>query len=256
MNYCFIILDSVRYDLYLQSNTENFDKIGEPKVAYTSSCITICTAAQFFGYGFLPFSPDLNGWNKYPFGKGRTGHLKKLKKEGYKIIFATTVPYLSPLDTVNPLFPFLKNYINEYIFDMNVSLLSHTIIPKVQEILKHIDKYYLILWLGETHYPYETKDMKCPKEELKMINDFNKGLIILKEEVIKKIKERQIKCIEYLDRLIGKSIFPFLDDCFVCITADHADSHGENGYFGHGIGPTHIKMFEVPIVIGKIGGKK
>jgi len=61
----------------------------------------------------------------------------------------------------------------------------------------------------------------------------------------------QIRAVEYLDGVLGDELFPYLGDCDIIITADHAELFGEDGYFGHGIGIPHINMLNVPLVIGK-----
>jgi glucan phosphoethanolaminetransferase (alkaline phosphatase superfamily) len=65
------------------------------------------------------------------------------------------------------------------------------------------------------------------------------------------LQRQQIKCIEYVDGLVGKLMDMTPPNTHFIITADHGELFGEDGYFGHG--PVmHEKCFEVPFLEGRV----
>ena len=65
------------------------------------------------------------------------------------------------------------------------------------------------------------------------------------------LHQQQVKCVEYLDGLIGKLMEKSPENTHFIITADHGELFGEDGYFGHG--PImHEKCFEIPFVEGRL----
>jgi membrane-anchored protein YejM (alkaline phosphatase superfamily) len=70
-------------------------------------------------------------------------------------------------------------------------------------------------------------------------------------EQLKMLHKQQIKCVEYIDGLIGKLIEKAPKDTWFIVTSDHGELFGEDGYFGHG--PImHEKCFEIPFVEGRV----
>jgi arylsulfatase A-like enzyme len=68
---------------------------------------------------------------------------------------------------------------------------------------------------------------------------------------MKALKDRQVKAVKYLDRVVEELFDIVPKDTYITITADHGELFGESGFFGHG--PImHKKVFEVPFVEGKI----
>jgi arylsulfatase A-like enzyme len=68
-------------------------------------------------------------------------------------------------------------------------------------------------------------------------------------ELMEMLRKQQIKCVEYLDGLIGKLMAKAPPNTWFIVTADHGELFGEDGYFGHG--PVmHEKCFEVPFIEG------
>jgi membrane-anchored protein YejM (alkaline phosphatase superfamily) len=70
-------------------------------------------------------------------------------------------------------------------------------------------------------------------------------------EQMKMLHQQQIRCVEYVDRLIGRLMEATPPNTHFIVTADHGELFGEDGYFGHG--PImHEKCFEVPFVEGRL----
>jgi arylsulfatase A-like enzyme len=73
----------------------------------------------------------------------------------------------------------------------------------------------------------------------------------VQSEQLKTLHKQQIKCVEYIDGLIGKLIEKAPKDTWFIVTSDHGELFGEDGYFGHG--PImHEKCFEIPFVEGRV----
>ena len=125
---------------------------------------------------------------------------------------------------------------------------------------------FYILNVGETHYPYALPDE--PPEEwprisgvhgvFKHLDDHVVGGKLVKskerffnQKVLDELRQRQIRTVKYLDRVVEELFDLVPKDTYITITADHGELFGEDGYFGHG--PIqHDKVFEVPFVEGKI----
>jgi len=64
------------------------------------------------------------------------------------------------------------------------------------------------------------------------------------------LRNQQIRCVEYVDKLVGDLLAKSPANTHFIVTADHGELFGENGYFGHG--PImHEKCFEVPFLEGR-----
>ena len=85
-------------------------------------------------------------------------------------------------------------------------------------------------------------------------NDTNRGAHKAGEgfdaEQLKRLHAQQVKCVEYIDGLIGSLMEKAPENTHFIVTADHGELFGEDGYFGHG--PImHEKCFEIPFVEGR-----
>jgi len=124
---------------------------------------------------------------------------------------------------------------------------------------------------GETHYPYtlpgETADdlphISGVHGVFKHLDDFLKNPSEFLEnrkqdefftpQQFRAFYEKQIACVEHLDKVVGE----FMDRCpgntYFMIMSDHGELFGEEGYFGHG--PIfHEKVFEVFFLEGMLPG--
>lgn len=117
---------------------------------------------------------------------------------------------------------------------------------------------FYFLNLGETHYPYMLKDAKLPR--ISGVHGAVRWLGKEREdgapgeffdmERMEWLRDQQVKCVEYIDGLLGEMFRKCPRGTHVILTADHGELFGEGGYFGHG--PViHEKVFEVPFIEGK-----
>jgi glucan phosphoethanolaminetransferase (alkaline phosphatase superfamily) len=66
---------------------------------------------------------------------------------------------------------------------------------------------------------------------------------------MEQLHKQQIRCVEYVDGLLGELFSKCPSNTHIIVTADHGELFGEDGYFGHG--PVmHEKCFEVPFLEG------
>ena len=123
---------------------------------------------------------------------------------------------------------------------------------------------FYLLNVGETHYPYALPDE--PPENWPRISGVHGVFKHLDEQVVggkliqgtdkffnkakmKLLRERQIRAVQYLDRVVEELFDIVPKNTYITITSDHGELFGESGFFGHG--PIfHRKVFEVPFVEG------
>jgi len=123
---------------------------------------------------------------------------------------------------------------------------------------------FYFLNLGETHYPYMLSGDELPHISgvhgvFKQLaashsNDGGEGDRItdfFDDAVMNALHAQQVKCVEYVDGLIGDLLTKCPSNTHIIVTADHGELFGEGGYFGHG--PImHEKCFEIPFLEGGV----
>jgi len=194
--------------------------------------------------------PRPDNCNINPYFKKRLNFLHECKKNGTKIFMATDNPHLHPVNepvkAMLPVFDKFKYFTPDYesgqaIFDWAGNL--------------HLgNNYYLILWLGETHSPYNCGDDKTRNwlDLAKRANSYSAGGNTITQKELNYLKDRQRKAVEYLHKISWPVLKKFVDDkgVTIIITADHGESFGENHRYGHG-NDIHPAQFTVPLVIRK-----
>ncbi len=61
--------------------------------------------------------------------------------------------------------------------------------------------------------------------------------------------QQQVRCVEYLDDVLGRALRAVPEDTWVIVTSDHGELFGEDGWFGHGP-VVHEKVLEVFLAEG------
>jgi hypothetical protein len=120
---------------------------------------------------------------------------------------------------------------------------------------------FYFLNLGETHYPYMLEGENLPHisgvhgvfnkmdEFLLAENQQKDTASFFDPQEMQRLHKQQIKCVEYIDGLLGELLSKCPPNTHIILTADHGELFGEEGYFGHG--PVmHEKCFEVPFLEG------
>ena len=264
----FIVMDSCRYDTMMSAQRPNIDRLGAIEKRYSYASWT-APSHYAFTMGMLPHSSPRNVFasevykEEFQQWKTRTGAgdlsfkdflpdislPKVLSKLGYYTVAKVSMPVLNK-------FTLISRDFDEY------KLMPHhnDFASMVEEMEFPDDEpRYYFLNLGETHYPYMLSAANLPHISgvhgaLKSIGDPNKGAGKVDEsfsdEQLKELHAQQVRCVEYLDGLIGKLMDKAPENTYFIVTADHGELFGEDGYFGHG--PVmHEKCFEIPFVEGR-----
>ncbi len=270
-HFVFVIMDSCRYDSYQAAATPNIDQLGiaESRYSYAS-----WTSPSHFTYlmGMLPHQsprkvfasevykqefakwvdrlgvPDLSFKTFVPY----LSLPKVLKDQGYRTIARVSMPVLNP-------FTMMSQHFDDYKLMSN----HNDFASMVKEIEFPDDEpRFYFLNLGETHYPYMLNGDDLPR--ISGIHGVFKGmddyLLVDKQQIEQKsffekeemvrLQQQQIRCVEYVDRLIGELFQKCPSNTHIIVTADHGELFGEDDYFGHG--PVmHPKCFEIPFVEGR-----
>lgn len=262
----FIVMDSCRFDSFMAAKTPNIDRIGEAEKRYSYASWT-APSHHAFAMGLMPHASPKDVFasevykEEYAQWRDRTGHdgiafkeflpdlslPKVLRNLGYRTVAKVSMPVLN------------KNTLISRDFDEYKLMPNHNDFAGMLREMEFPDgePHYYFLNLGETHYPYMLDGSKLPRISgvhgaLKAMDDapgevsqaFDPGQMEM-------LRLQQIKCVEYVDGLIGKLMDMTPPNTHFIVTADHGELFGEEGYFGHG--PImHEKCFEVPYVEGKL----
>jgi arylsulfatase A-like enzyme len=265
----FIVMDSCRHDSFMAASTPNIDRLGEAEKRYSYASWT-APSHYAFTMGMLPHSSPKDVFasevykEEFLQWKERTGSAevsfkdflpeislpKVLSKLGYHTVAKVSMPVLNK-------YTLISKHFDEY------KLMDHhnNFAGMIEEMEFPDDEpQYYFLNLGETHYPYMLSGDNLPhvsgvhgalktiakdeQKEAKAEESFN-------PERLKMLHQQQIKCVEYIDGLVGKLMAKTPKNTYFIVTADHGELFGEDGYFGHG--PImHEKCFEIPFVEGRV----
>ena len=265
----FIVMDSCRYDTMMAARRPNIDRLGAIEKRYSYASWT-APSHYAFTMGMLPHTSPRDVFasevykEEFQQWKTRTGAgdlsfkdflpdislPKVLGKLGYHTVAKVSMPVLNKYTLISRDF-------DEY------KLMPHhnDFAGMVEEIEFSEDELcYYFLNLGETHYPYMLSGADMPHISgvhgaLKSMADPQRAKARADEpfsaEQLKALHAQQVRCVEYLDGLIGKLMAKAPENTYFIVTSDHGELFGEDGYFGHG--PImHEKCFEIPFVEGRV----
>jgi hypothetical protein len=275
-NYVLVIFDSCRYDSFIAARPKVMRQLGkvEQRWSYASwtspshynlliglmphSSPKHVYASEYYKKDFLKFNDRL-GRDDIEF-KSLVPKLyfpAFLKESlGYKTHAMVSLPVLNPRTVLNNGFDSYK--LMDHHNDMRAML-------KEMTFSEERPSFYL-LNVGETHYPYALPNE--PPENWPRISGVHGVFKHLDDEVVggkllvkkekffdqKKLddlRQRQIKAVKYLDRVIEELFDLVPKNTYITISADHGELFGEEGYFGHG--PVQQeKVYQVPFVEGKL----
>ena len=273
-NYVLIIFDSCRYDSLIAAHPKTLLKFGEIEQRWSYASWTAPShynllsgllphsspknvfASEYYKQDFLKFSQRLGIE-----GIGFKSLIPKLyfpaflkESLGYRTHAMVSLPVLNPRTILNHGFDTFQ--LMEHHNDMRAML-------KEMRFPEDRPSFYL-LNVGETHYPYALPDE--PPENWPRISGVHGVFKHLDEQVVggkliqgtdkffnkakmKLLRERQIRAVQYLDRVVEELFDIVPKNTYITITSDHGELFGESGFFGHG--PIfHRKVFEVPFVEG------
>jgi arylsulfatase A-like enzyme len=268
-----IILDSCRYDSFVQAKTPNVDRFAlfnQVKVQRRYSYASWTSPAHYaFLMGLVPhdsppgtfasevYKRDLKQWESR---LGITGldysrfipHLslpRLLKELGYWTIGRVSLPVLNE-----------TTLLSSHFDDYRMMADHNDFAGMIREMQFPNDKpRFYFLNLGETHYPYMLQDATLPRISgvhgavrwLGRETDDPSPATFFDRATLTQLRQQQIRCVEHIDHLLAQLFTRCPRETHLILTADHGELFGECNFFGHG--PImHKKVFEVPFIEGKV----
>lgn len=271
-NLVFITYDSCRLDSAMAAKAPNLRRLGEIEARWSYAS---WTAPSHYAYmmGLVPhkspphvyasevYKEDFRRWSdrlEIPALKFETflpelSLPAMLRKQGYRTHGRVSMPVLNPFTAINKAFDDYRLMPNHNDFAGMVNEITFSA----------SQPSFWFLNLGETHYPYMLKDAELP--HISGLHGVTKALAkgedagmhrqemsleeFFSDSVMRGLHQQQIRCVEYLDGLLGTLFEKAPKDTWFMVMGDHGEAFGEEGYFGHG--PVmHKKVFEVPFVEG------
>lgn len=277
-NLILITYDSCRLDSALAAKAPNLARLGEIEARYSYASWTAPSHYTFM-MGLVPhvsptkvyasevYKEDFHKWGhrldipdlKFETFLPQLSLPGMLKQYGYRTVGRVSMPVLNPYTVINNAFDDYRLMDNHNDFK-----------GMVEEVAFSRDQpSFHFFNLGETHYPYMLDDPSLPHisglhgvaKTLSKGGDAG-GIIghkqkegemdieeFFADEVMKGLHQQQIRCVEYLDELLGALMDKAPSETWFMVMGDHGEAFGEGGYFGHG--PVmHEKVFQVPFVEG------
>jgi hypothetical protein len=277
-NYLIVILDSCRYDAFMEARPRTVSALGEVQRRWSYASWTAPSHYNLL-MGLLPHSSPQQVYASEYYKQDFFKYQERLGAE--RIEFKSLVPQLF-LPT------FLKWKLGYHTHAMvslpvlnpatllNKDFDSFTLMPTHNDMAAMVERLsfspdrpsFYLLNVGETHYPYALPNE--PSEEWpkihgvhgvfkhlddavvggKLIED-EEGERFFDQDKLDRLRKRQVHAVRYLDEVFERLFDIVPPNTYITITADHGELFGEEGYFGHG--PiNHEKAYEVPFVEGKI----
>jgi hypothetical protein len=275
-NYIIVVFDSCRYDSFVAAKPKTIARLGQVEARWSYASWTAPShynllsgllphdspkqvfASDYYKQDFLKYAERLGVE-----GVGFKSLIPKLyfpaflqQSLGYRTHAMVSLPVLNPRTILNNGFDTYR--LMDHHNDMRAM---------VKEMRFPEDKpSFYLLNVGETHYPYALPDE--PPEEWPRISGIHGVFKHLDDQIVggklvkggdqffkkakmKMLRDRQVKAVKYLDRVVEELFDIVPKNTYITITADHGELFGEGGFFGHG--PImHKKVFEVPFIEGKL----
>ena len=270
-NLVYIVLDSCRYDSFARAETPNMARLGPLARRYSFAS---WTAPSHFSLlmGQVPHHSPRGVYAWEVFRTQFTQWVVRLglpdmsfqtfvpdlclaavlRKHAYRTIARVSLPALNPSAG-------LARGFDDYRLMAHYSSLAD-ILPEL--VFPADERRFYFLNLGETHYPYMLTDEMLPKlpglhgvasrmDKILARSGETPGdaPVFFSQETMRHFHDQQIRCVSYVDGLVGDLMAQAPPNTYFLITGDHGELFGEDNYFGHG--PImHEKCFEVPLIEG------
>jgi len=225
-----IILDSVRYDRFMEAGAPELKSLGTVHKAYSHGTWTRPSVTSILS-GYLPQS-DIG--------------------QPYKPSWVM----LSPVMFHNRKVPAWFLNANAWVHNMGPKRYIEKWYPKpysaprmvedAKQIMETNREFFVAMLIVETHVPYDYEPSKSNNEVVELFKAYNEGE---DNDAPRIAKEKQRKAISYISKVV-KPILEIPDK--IIITSDHGDLQGEMHKIGHD--PSfgfHIKLLEVPLIISE-----
>jgi len=261
----YIVLDSCRYDSFMRARKPNIDRLSAAQQRFSFAS---WTAPSHFSLlmGQVPHASPRHVFASevYKAQRLRVPDLSfktfipelclagVLKKHGFHTTARVSMPVLNPYSG-------LTRGFDDYRLMSN----HNDFAGMVRDIdFSKSDRCFHFFNLGETHYPYMLDPSRMPvisglhgvARQMDDVLARNSDIAADEPEffaadTMRELHDQQVRCVEYVDGLIGQLFEKCPVNTHFIVTADHGELFGEDGYFGHG--PVmHRKCFEVAFVEG------
>jgi len=225
-----IILDSVRYDRFMEAYAPELKRLGKVHKAYSHGTWTRPSVVSILS-GYLPqseigqiYKPSWIMLDKVMF------HDQEIP--AYFLNANAWMRNMAPSSYVERWYP--EPYsAGAMIYDAKRIMESHS-------------EFFVAMLLVETHGPYDYKPSKRDPKVAELFKAYNNGE---ENEAPRIAAERQREAISFLSVLLE----PLLEiPDRVIVTSDHGDLMGEEHRIGHDpTFPFHIKLLEVPLIVSE-----
>ncbi len=275
-NYILVIFDSCRYDTFVEAAPKTMRKLGEVESRWSYASWTAPSHYNLL-MGLLPHSSPRHVYASEYYKKEffRFNERLGVKDVGFKSLipelyfplflqrrFRYRTHAMVSLPVLNP-----KTILNKGFDTFRLMPTHNDMRAMLREMRFPEDRpSFYILNVGETHYPYALPDE--PPENWPRISGVHGVFKHLDDHIVggklterqeqffdqgklDELRDRQVKAVQYLDRVVEELLDIVPANTYVTITADHGELFGEDGFFGHG--PVqHEKVLEVPFVEGLV----
>jgi hypothetical protein len=276
-NLVFVVLDSLRYDSWLEAAPQVLASLGEVQRRWSYASWTAPShynllmgllphssppevyASEYYKEDFRRYSERL-GVSSMEFARILPSMFLPTYLKyglGYETHAMVSMPVLNPHTVLNRDFD------------------SYELMPRHNDMAAMIERMHFsqehpsfyLLNIGETHYPYALPD-EDPESwpRISGVHGVFKHLggaegseaaratapeDFFDNESLRRLHGRQINAVEYLDQVFRELFNRLPANTWVIVTSDHGELFGEERFFGHG--PiNHEKVFEVPFVEGMV----
>lgn len=271
-NLVYIVLDSCRFDSFMQARKPNIDRLGQPERRYSFASWTSPSHFTLL-MGQVPHTSPRRVFASEVY---KDQFAKWVDRLGVAdLSFRTFVPELSlptvlqkygfhsigrvSMPVLNPYAGLARGFDDYRLMDNHNDFAG--MVREVQ--LATRERRFYFFNLGETHYPYMLTDERLPKisglhgvardmDDLLARNSDtpSEEPEFFPADTMRFLHNQQVRCVEYVDGLVGELFSKSPANTHFIITADHGELFGEGDFFGHG--PVmHEKCFEVPFVEGR-----
>jgi arylsulfatase A-like enzyme len=265
-NLVVVVLDSLRYDTFVEARPVNAGRLGPIERRYSYATWTAPSHYNLLT-GLLPhrnlkrtlasdaYRDELEslgarlGIDEWGFRAMLPSLFLPtcLKRLGYRTGAMVSMPVLNPSTVLN------------HDFDTYELMPAHNDLAMMIDRLSFDDERpsFWMLNTGETHYPYALPG-DSPNEwpriaglhgTLRQLGEDASPSAFPTMEDLERLRCRQIRAAAHVDMLLERLYDVVPSGSCVVVTSDHGELFGEGGCYGHGP-VTHRKVFEVPFVCG------
>jgi sulfatase-like protein len=266
-----VILDSLRYDSWLEAAPQNLLALGtvERRFSYAS-----WTAPSHYNLlmGLLPHTSPPEVYASEYYKQDFLRYAERLgvpDMEFKKLLPSLFLPtYLKHSLGYRTHARVSMPVLNEHTA-INRDFDSYRLMPRHNDMAAMLDDFetpegqpsFWLLNVGETHYPYALPD-EDPSEWprisgvhgvfKRLDDDRAPGMTEFFDSTrLRELRDRQVEATRYIDGVFARLFDMLPSNTWVVVTSDHGELFGEECYFGHG--PImHEKVLEVPFVEGPV----